>query len=510
MAFGIFGKKKDEKSEGTPAGAGAGAPPTATGGGEDFSPDAGKARKFFDRAQTVQDTGNHEYAVTLWLQGLRMDPSSVEGLEGFAKAAAQFAQTSKAKGPSKDQASAFAGKSNIDRYLAALLVWGVKPMDWQQGAKALEAAAKLNLGEAGYWIGTRVLGVAGQDPKVKKDQLVQIMGLLQQIGAHDKAVIAGELASKLDPSDGKLIAEVRNMAAQATMNKGGYEQSGQAGGFRSNVRDLQAQRARSDEEQIVKTEETAARVIEAAKADYDKRPTDPGAIQKLARLLRERGTPEDEKLAYQVLMKGYEATQSYRFKEQAGDLKIRVGRRKLAELRAEVERDPANAAKKEQYAKAERQLLEAEVKEFEERAAAYPTDLAIKAETGRRWLDLGDPEKAIEYLQQARGAPQVGQQVLLWLAQAFWKLTWLDEAEATYREALTKQNDSSDDLGVELRYGLLSVLERQAGERRDVALAEEAFKLASGIAVQRINYKDIRARRQALQELVKQLREGTR
>jgi hypothetical protein len=65
----------------------------------------------------------------------------------------------------------------------------------------------------------------------------------------------------------------------------------------------------------------------------------------------------------------------------------------------------------------------------------------------------------------------------------------------------------TDDLAAELRYGLMEVLQRKATDSRDSAAADEAFKLASGIAVQRIGFKDIRARRQQLQELVKSLKQ---
>jgi hypothetical protein len=40
--------------------------------------DQRKARVFFDRAKTVADTGNYEYAIEMYLQGLNIDPESVD------------------------------------------------------------------------------------------------------------------------------------------------------------------------------------------------------------------------------------------------------------------------------------------------------------------------------------------------------------------------------------------------------------------------------------------------
>jgi tetratricopeptide (TPR) repeat protein len=512
LALGFFKKKKDEP-EGVP-----GDDASATSDGADsglepgaIRPEPDKARRFFDRAQTVHDTGNYEYAMTLWLQGLRMDPTSLAGLESFMKSGGEFLSTTKkSKGPTKDQIAAVSAKSPVEKYLRALLEWGARPLEWQYALKAMEVAARMGLNEAAYWIGERALGLAGQDPKAKKDSFVQMLNLFEKIGGIDRAVVAGDLACRLDPTDGPLIGRVRNLSAQAAMNKGGYEKTGQAGGFRENVRNLDAQKERDEEERLVKSEDVQERNIERAKADYASRPTDDAAITKLARFLLERARPEDEKLAFQILSKGFETNQNYRFKMQAGDIKLRVGRRKLRALKTELEKDPTDTARQEQYNRAARQLLDEEIKEFEERVAAYPTDLNLRLELGRRHLEAGDYEKAIEHFQHARGSPQMLNKALMGLAQAFERLGWIDEAESTYREAVERHENPNDELGAELRYGLMSTLERKARENRDFSAAEEAFKLASSIAMQRIGFRDIRDRRTALQELVKTLRDGNR
>ena len=505
MAFGFF-KKKDD----APAGADADRAATTEGSDQNLKFDSAKARRFFDHAQAMHDGSNYEYAMTLWLQGLRMDASSMNGLEGFARSASAWvnAQGGKTKGPTKDQLGAFSGKGPLEKYLRQLLEWGASAFLWQGGLKAFESAAKLKLSEPGYWIGARVLGQAGQDGKAKKDAFVEIMGLFAEIGGYDKAVIAGEIACRLDPSDGKLAAEVKNLSAQATMSSGGYDQTGKQGGFRSNVRDIQGQREKEEEERIVKTEDVQVRSIERAMADYQSRPTDVSAIQKVARLLRERGTPDDEKQAYQILVKGYEDTKNYRFRMEAGDIRMRAARRKLRELREVLAADPANPEKQQNLAKAERQVLEMEVREYEDRVTNVPTDLLLRFELAKRCMEIGQYEKAVEHYQLARGSPGMLTQVLLGLGTAFSKLGWLDEAETSYREAITSYSVQGDDMSAELRYGLMDVLERKARDAKDLSNAEEAFKLAASIAMQKINFKDIRARRQQLQELVKGMREG--
>jgi len=506
--LGNFGKKKGDAGDGHASSGPSGhdSKSGAAGEGEKFTVNPGTAKNFFDRAAAIQETENYEYATTLWLQGLRWDPTSMKGHEGFYACASAFGGPAPGKAPSKDQLGAIGGKSPVERYLQALLSWGTRSMDWQLGMKAFEAASKLGLNEPGYWLGSRVLGAAVNDRKVKKEHLVQMMGWFSAISAYDRAVQAGEAAVRLDPADGALVAQVRNMSAQATMNKGGYEASGQAGGFRQNVKDISGQRAREEEERIVKTEDVLIRSIENARKDYEQRPTDPSAIDKLARLLLERGTEADEKDAYGVLMKGFQQTNTYKFKQRAGDIKMRVGRRVLREKKAQLDAEPSNAERVAAYESANRKVLDSEIAEYAERVAAYPTDLVLKFELGRRYAEVGDHEKAIEQFQVAQNAPGQANTVLAHLAASFVAMGWLDEAEGTYRRALERHEATGDDLALALRYGLMDVLQRRAAESRDLGTAEEAFKFASAIAIQQIGYRDIKTRREQLQALVKELR----
>lgn len=502
MAFNFFNKKKD--GEGSTQGGGS---TTEQSSGAKFESNPAKARVFFDRARAVHDSTNYEYAMTLWLQGLRQDPSNMPGLEGFMLSAVEFsAANPKAKGPTKEQVKNFEGKGPVEKYLVALLNWGPRVGDFQLGIKALEAAVKLDLSEAAYWIGTRVLRTALEDPKAKKEHFVTMMELFREVGAYDRAVQAGDAACKLDPTDQKLMAETRNMSAQATMSKGGYEQSGQQGGFRTNVRDMHAQRAREDEERLVKSEDTIERVVTRAREDYESRPNDPPTIQKYAKALLERGTPEDEQSAYKVLMKGFEVTKTYRFKQLAGDIRLRAQRRKLIELRDAAEGAEPESDVRRQYESALRQYRENEIREFEERVQMYPTDLNMKYELGRRYFEVANHEKAIEQFQMAQNAPGLANTVQNMLGQSFLSMGWVDEAEGTFRRALEAMPVQTDDLGMSLRYNLLIALERKARDGNDKNAAEEALKLASGIAIQQIGYKDIRERRESLQQLVKELR----
>ncbi len=509
MAMALFGKKNkgDDQPEAQGSGNGQDAAKPKGKGKPAFEPEPAKARKFFEHARVMHEGANYEYAMTLWLQGMRKDPTSLDPLERFFDSAANFlAKNPKAKGPTKDQQKQFGGRATIDRYLNHLLHWGTKPQDWTTGFKAMEAAADLELDEQAYWIGERVFAFARNDKKAKKDNFVGLLDVFERIGGYDKAVQAGEAAMSLDPRDGKLEQRVRNMSATATMSRGGYERSGEAGGFRANIRDLSGQRAKEDEEAVVKSEQTLDQIIERAAADYRARPADEAAARKLGKLLLERGKPEDEKTALKLYMKMYKDTQSYSFKVAASDIQIRIARRKLRALAARVEKDAQDAEAARQLSEGQRQLLEFETKEYEERVANYPTDQKLKYELGVRLFRLGEYEKAITQFQAALGSPALTARVQSYLGQAFAKMDWLDEAESSFRAAIEAHHTDSDDFAMDLRYGLMDTLERKARSQQDPDAADEAFKLASAIAVKQIGYKDIRERRAKLQTLAKEIK----
>src|SRR5438067_548019 len=47
--------------------------------GLDDDGDRGKARVFFERGRVVADTGQYDYAIEMYLQGLALDPDAVDG-----------------------------------------------------------------------------------------------------------------------------------------------------------------------------------------------------------------------------------------------------------------------------------------------------------------------------------------------------------------------------------------------------------------------------------------------
>lgn len=500
----IFGKKKSaETDEGAEGG---NAPKTAKAGG--FNPDPAKAQSWFKHAEVSHQSTNYEYAMTCWLKGLGFDPANRDALESFYKSAQAFAAKRGKPGPTKDQLKNVSGKGPVGKYQAALLNWGGKPLDASAAIKAVSSAGELQLRESAAWIGQFALRAARGETKHRKDAFVKLLDVFEKNELWELATRAGEDAVHLDPGDGPLADRVKQVSAKAAMSSGGFDESGEEGGFRKNIRNAEAQDRIRQQQQVVQTEEAAESALEEARADYESRPDDRNSILKYVRALIKRGRQEDEERAREVLLKGYTDLKEERLREQAADIQLRWGQRKLATLKKAVEAAPDDAEAKAAYDTARAEQLRLETEEYRQRVRAYPTETSYKYELGRRLFMQGAYEEAIKHLQDAQNDAKRRVAVLSLLGQSFQKLGWHTEATGMLRQAAEAHHSSDDDLGLDLRYGLLVALIGKAEEERDEEAAKEALELASAIAMKQIGYRDVRALRDTIKELLADLRGG--
>lgn len=531
LALALFGRKKTEEPApgGKPAASSNGAPVAGDapeGAKSDvFQPSPEKAARFFAHAKTAHETSSYEYAMRNWLDGLRHDPTNQEAVQNFFKSAGAFLSQPKPK-PSKETNALYKGRDPMERYLRGMLDWSLSPEDASRAVGAAEAASKfhgdaVDLGEITHWIAERAIGALLRDKKPRKDHAVRLLEACKKVGAYDLAVRAGEFAVRLDPSDSELATRVRNLSAQATMSRGGFEQGGD---FRKNIRDADSQRRLEEEQRIVKTEDVKERVLKSAEDDYRQRPTDIPTINKYARALREMGGDENETKAIKLYLKAFEDTKQFRFREDAGDLRLRMAARALQKYRDKAEANPGDETAVSQAHQAELKYRQMEIDEFKLRVEQYPTDLSKKFELGSRLFEMarlkqtaGDPgggglfEEVIPLLQEAKSDPRTRSQASNYLGQSFAAIGWNDEAIDTFRGAIGQHDDPTNERGMELRYGLMLALKAKAFvDTGPAALTacEEAEKLASTIAIQQFNYKDIREQREALKKRLEELRRG--
>jgi len=505
----LFGKKKEEAEDaglvenGTNGDSGF----TVSGDGDGFSSE--KAANFFSHARTTSESGNHEYSAQLWLQGLRWDPTDLEAVKSFWQTVQELASQSKKKAPTKEIARAASdAKGPIRRYLQDLTTACYRWEEVMPVVKAAEAAVAVGALEVADLLGTKGYSIARTDKKPRKDPFVRLLKVFEATGNYKLAVECGETARQLDPSDAQLQNDVRNMMAQQTMSRGGFDQAGEEGGFRKNIRNADKQAALEAEDRIVKTEDVKDRLVVAAKAALDENPDDVALIDKYGKALRQRGKPTDLTKALLLYTKAFSKTNQFRFRQSAGEIKIRMAKGAIARQEQIVEKNPDDVEAVEKLDAMKKELDRTQLEELKLQVENYPTDLGLKFRMGVELFDRGEFDESIAFFQEAQSDPKNRSRVLYYMGRAFSNLEgWESEAIHTLRRAIDEHEDDSSDTSLELRYDLMGALQRKAERDRDREAAVEADELAAAIAMQKFGFRDIREKRTEIKKLLSELKD---
>jgi len=496
LALSFFGKSRGSDSNGN----------NGDGAKGEFTIEPEKARKWFEQARLATDTRSYEYAITCYLNGLKFDPGNMDAHQSLFEVAGLYKSMGGKTATSKELREMAGGKQAAEKLTVAELAWVKDAMSPSLALKFTRAAADMGLNEVAYWAGEMGVRAVLRGKKPTKNALISFIDIFEEINAPDKAVQYGQMAMQLDPTDAQLEARVRNLSAQAAMNKGGYEDNiGEEGGYRRSIKDLEKQVELSEDESTALGSEAQMRRLDRARAEWEKDPTDQVAIMRYADLLRKEGDDEHDKEAIRMLLDGYKQTQQYRFRMMAGDVKLAMERRKLRAMREKAE-SSGNPEDMSRIADLERKLHEAEVGEFQERSEKYPTDLRIKFELGTRLYNLGRYEDAIPALQASSDDARNRAQAMHLIGLCFLRQGWFEEAVASLREAVERYELKDDDTHLGMRYDLMEALARQAEDSREFDVAEEAFSLARGIAMRKLNFREIKDWRDKLRDLVKELK----
>jgi hypothetical protein len=400
------------------------------------------------------------------------------------------------------------GSGNFAKLAAAEFIWMKDLNSLSAAMKLLEFAGKLKQEALGQWIAPRVLNLLRAQQRKKPSKRDWVLGkdLFSSVNAWNEAFACSEAAVAMDPSDGALIAELKQLTAARAIQQGGYDRTaGQEGGFRAHIKDAEKQKQLTDQDALAGGADVEARNLERARKDYEERPEVPEHVQKYATLLRKRQTLEAEEQAHAVYTDGFKRLGEYRFRMAAGDIRIAQSRRTL---RAAQERASANATDVAAQAalKAARDAnLELEGAEYAERMEKYPTDCGLKAEVGRIRFELGRFEDAMPCFQQAKDEAKYRVMAAHMLGKCFAAQGWHAEAIDEFKEAVRVLDAGNAERELDIKYDLMVSLMEMAKAERNGQAARDAAEICSYILRKNIAYRDIRDRRKQVDALVKEI-----
>lgn len=449
----------------------------------------GKGKVFFERAEQVAMTGNWDFAIEMYLEGIQREPDAVA--EGHQKLR-EVAMKRKAKGGRgpgmMDQLKRRQGKDPLQNLVNAEYMLGKDPGSVTHMEQVFKAAKALELGEVVNWISDILLEAQRKASKCSRRILLMITLAYEELEEYAKASQACDLMLQANANDVEFLELRRNISAKYTIQKGRYDQEGD---FTRSVADMDKQKELMQKDALVKDEKYLLEEVERTRREYLENPTVPGKINALADALLRLEDESYENEAVDVLTKAHKDTGVYAFKMRVGDIRMRQMTRRYRKL---VEGgDTAGATQQ-----AQRQLA-FELEEYTERAANYPTDLSVKFELGRRQFLVGQLDEAIASLQQAQRDPRRTVRARSLVGQAFTKKGWYHEAAETFERAL--EAEMTEERSKELRYYLGDVLQ-QMGEYEK---AQEQFSIVAQIDY---NYKDVRARIEQIRDQIEEARKS--
>ena len=491
----LFGRNKSDDQEETPEIE-----------ADEFVPQPEKASKWYKHAADMADRSNFETSLVYYANGLSFDPQNEDALTAMLEVAKRHVGDG-GKRIANKKTKSVDGPTSTDKMAVAVLVWMSELLNSTLAIKALEAIVKAEQTVVGQFLAPHVLGIVSRGKKPTKQQYVTVKDLCKSLEAWDDALTAGQYAMALDPTDGSLEHEIKDLSAQRAMSEGGYEKAaGREGGFRDFVKDMGKQRELEQDESLAGAGGGSEQVLARAKDRFQEEPDSSEAINKYATLLRREGTSDSLKMAEQVYMRGFKTTNEYRFRMAAGDVRMQRTRGRIRDVERRLNTGEADDADLQSRREAlQSQLAEFEAKEYQERSVRYPTDRNIKYHLGRVLLAKGDTEAAMGCFQKSKDEPRLRATAGHMLGRCFSIEGWHSEAVAEFKDVLSKIDTTDAEIELEIRYDLMCSLIDLAKLESSQEQAREALEICSAIARQDITYRDIRDRRHEIDELVRAL-----
>jgi tetratricopeptide (TPR) repeat protein len=447
--------------------------------------DIAKAKVFFEKARAVAQTNNIDYAIDMYLQGLRYSPDALE--EGHLPLC-ELALHRQGKGGKKpsmvERMKGLRGKTPLDQMLNAEALFAKDPEHLPYAEAMLKAALTGGYKKTAGWMANLVFQTNNASKRPSAQTYILLKDSYAALGQFDKAVVACQQASRLRPEDGSLADEFKNLSAELTMSRGKYDQEGD---FRKAIKDREGQEKLHAQAGVVKTKDYRVTAVEDARKKMAQNPNIPTNIFGMADALAGMETDQGENDAIALLESTYKAKQDYSYKQRASEIRMKQLRRKIREAKHCLETKPDDANIKATFEQLSNQLNDAELEHYRLAVKNYPTNLAPKYEYAVRLLMNKQYNEAIPLFQEAQKDPRRKIASMNKIGYCFFMKGWLADAIDVFNNAIETYELKDDAMGKELRYNLARAYE----EKGDT---DKALEIYRKIAQVDFGYKDVSQR----------------
>jgi len=444
-----------------------------------------RAKAFFDKAEKVAETDNFDYAIDMYLQGLRYAPDALEAGHLRLFELALHRQGKKGKKPSMvERVKRLGGKTPLEQMLNAEYLFTKDPDHMPYAEAMLKAAVAGGYNKTAGWIANIVFQTNNAAKKPSVDTYLLLKNSYSAIGDFDKAIAALQHAIRLRPEDGALADEFKNLSAELTMARGKYDGEGD---FRKSIKDRETQEKRQSQAGVVKTDDYRVTAIEDARSRLAKNPDLPANINELAEALSDTEEDKSEDEAIALLDSAYKKKSDFSFHRKAGLIRIKQLRRKIREAKKAVEAAGDDARAKSELERLSKQLDAFELEHYRLCVQNYPTDLSAKFEYALRLVAHRKYDEAIPLFQEAQRDPRRKISAMNHVGFCFFAKGWTQDAIDVFTRAIESYEIKDDDVGKELRYNLAQAYE-------ELGDTQKALDIYRRIAQSDFGYRDVSRR----------------
>ncbi len=463
---------------------------------QDDSLNAGldKARAFFTRAEEVASTDNFDYAIDLYLDGLRFSPDALEDGHAPLRKLAIIRQGKGGKKPSMIEIIRHkGGKTPLEEMLNAEFLLAKDPDNLSYAETMLKAAIAGVYYRTAEWIALLIFEANKASAKPSFSAYILLKESYAKMQMFTKAVAACDLAVQLRPNDDQLRDELRNLCASMTMEKGKY---GKASDFRGSINNKEAQDRLHSQDAVIKTVDVKQQTVQEARKRLEESRYSPVIVLELADALADLETEVGYKEAFELLDKYYGQTKDFSFKRRQGELKLRLFRAQIRLLAPRLKADPENLAAKEQMAALTAAMDRAELEHYRLCEENYPTDMRFKYEYGRCLIRAQQFDQAIPLFQEAQKDPKLHLLAMDKMGLSFLLKGWHEDAIDIFQKALDACQTQESVVAKDIKYNLARTYEA-------VGRKQEALELYRKLAQLDFSYKDVGQRIDFLRKDVK-------
>jgi tetratricopeptide (TPR) repeat protein len=448
--------------------------------------DRKKAQVFFDRAKAVASTGNYDYSIEMYLQGLSIDPENIDAHQALREMTLKRkASGGKKLGMLEAMKLKRQGKDDKENLLNAEKLLAYDPGDLGNMLNVVQSAYRAGFYDTVMWMGNLTMQANTGHPKGPDFKtFIVLKDNYKALQQWKEAAEACQWASKLKPDDMDLMKEAKDIGAQQTITEGKY---GAGKSFRESVRDMAGQQKLMHEDTDVRTIDAMKQQIIDAEKEWRAEPNEIGKLMKYVEALRKTESMEHENLAIEVLEDAFKRTGQFRFRKSIGEIKVAQLSRMERTMRQELQKNPADEELKTQYRQFVKERAEEELAEYTLWADNYPTETVFRFNAAQRLFMLGRYDEAIPIFQNARQDPKYRIDAAILLGRAFLEAGFTDEAVDTLREANDAYQLKGDAKSIDMMYFYGRALEAKGD-------TPSAIKAYSQVAQWNFNFRDVQVR----------------